>query len=71
MYIGISDDGIGFNPADFESDKTHIGIVSMKERAAILGGQMRIESESGEGALVCLEIPVTFAKEENNASAVN
>jgi len=37
-------------------DKSHIGIISMKERAAILGGRLKIKSEIGEGALVCLEI---------------
>ena len=77
VYIGIGDDGKGFNsPLDrngqiisgISIDKSHIGIISMKERAAILGGNLRIESEIGEGALVCLEIP---AKETNNGSIVN
>jgi len=70
IYIGISDDGKGFNsplddsgniitPANHSGFSTsHIGIISMKERAAILGGRLKIVSENGEGALVCLEIPV-------------
>jgi len=64
IYIGIGDDGKGFNfPLDDNGriisspDKSHIGIISMKERAAILGGQLKIVSEIGEGTLVCLEIP--------------
>ena len=69
IYIGIGDDGKGFiSPLDdsgniiAENDalsfnKSHIGIISMKERAAILGGRLKIVSEIGEGALVCLEIP--------------
>jgi len=64
IYIGIGDDGNGFNPPLDDSgqiktgiDKSHIGIISMKERAAILGGRLKIVSEIGEGALVCLEIP--------------
>ena len=64
VYTGISDDGKGFIPPLDASgqiktgiDKTHIGIISMKERAAILGGRLKIVSEEGEGALVCLEIP--------------
>jgi signal transduction histidine kinase len=62
VYIGIGDDGKGFtSPLDKNGqiisgiDKSHIGIISMKERAAILGGSLRIESEAGEGTLVCLE----------------
>jgi len=64
VYIGIGDDGKGFNsPLDKNGqiissiDKSHIGIIIMKERAAILGGSLKIESEIGEGSLVCLEIP--------------
>jgi len=64
VYVGIDDDGKGFvSPLDGKGwikadiDKSHLGIVSMRERAAILGGTLKIESEPGEGALVCLEIP--------------
>ena len=75
VYIGIGDDGKGFNsPLDNKGqiisgiDKSHIGIISMKERAVILGGSLKIESEIGEGALICLEIP---AKEVSNGSIIN
>jgi len=75
VYIGIGDDGRGFNsPLDKNGqiisgiDKSHIGIIIMKERAAILGGNLKIESEIGEGTLVCLEIP---AKETINGSIIN
>ncbi|WP_461252074.1 sensor histidine kinase [Treponema sp. R8-4-B8] len=57
MYIGISDDGKGF---DAQGDNSHgrLGISGMKKRAAILGGSLTINSISGEGTLVCLEFPV-------------
>ena len=65
VLIGISDDGKGFvSPLDNSGqikpgiDKSHIGIISMKERAAILGGRLNIITEPGEGTLVCLEIPL-------------
>ena len=75
IYIGIGDDGKGFkSPIDVSGqiiagiEKSHIGIISMKERTAILGGRLKIESEFGEGTLVCLEIPV---KEESNGSVAD
>ena len=75
VYIGICDDGKGFiSPLDDSgrirsgADKSHLGIVSMKERAAILGGSLKIESEPGNGALVRLEIPVKGA---GNGSVVD
>jgi len=65
IYIGIDDDGKGFtSPLDDSGqiitsmNKSHIGIISMKERAAILGGRLKIVSEIDEGTLVCLEIPI-------------
>jgi signal transduction histidine kinase len=65
VFTGIGDDGKGFNsPLDKNGqiksgiDKSHIGIISMKERAAILGGCLTIESEIGEGTLVCLEFSI-------------
>ena len=71
VYIGISDDGKGFNsPLDKNGqiigsiDKSHIGIISMKERAVILGGSLKIESEIGEGTLVCLEFTPPRNSEE-------
>jgi signal transduction histidine kinase len=77
VCIGIGDDGKGFkSPLDENGqiksgiDKSHIGIISMKERAAILGGSLRIESEPGEGVLVCLEFAPP-PKEASNGSVVN
>jgi len=75
IYIGISDDGKGFvSPLDDSgkivsgADKSHLGIVSMRERAAILGASLKIESEPGGGALIRLEIP---AKGASNGSVVD
>jgi signal transduction histidine kinase len=81
VCVGIGDDGKGFtSPLDENgqiisgTDKSHIGIISMKERAAILGGSLRIRSEPGEGALVCLVFAppaIPPPKEACNGSAVN
>jgi len=57
--IQIRDDGQGFDteqvmlspPAD------HFGLIGMRERAASVGGTLRIESTSGRGSQVILEIP--------------
>jgi signal transduction histidine kinase len=77
VFVGIGDDGKGFIPPLDKNgqiisgiDKSHIGIISMKERAAILGGNLKIESEPGEGALVCLEF-VPPQKETLDESVVN
>ena len=51
----VADDGIGFDPdRDYAG---HLGLHSMRERAAKLGGQLRIESKRGSGTRVIAEIP--------------
>jgi len=60
LYIGISDDGKGFVPPDEKtpsSNLTALGIRGMRKRAALLGGNLEINSIPGEGTLVRLEIP--------------
>jgi len=63
-YIGISDDGKGFDPSRENSpfrlsaaEPARLGIWSMGKRAEILGGKLTITSEPGEGTLVRLELP--------------
>lgn len=60
LYIGISDDGIGFTSSTPGLDTPHkqLGIRSMEKRAALLGGSLAIKSEKGEGTFVCLELPI-------------
>ena len=49
----IHDDGCGFEPGQLPP--THIGIRSMRERAAEVGAELRIVTAPGEGALIMLD----------------
>jgi PAS domain S-box-containing protein len=60
----VSDDGCGFDvetalraPAAW----THLGLHGMRERAALLGGTVTIESTPGEGTTIYVRIPVMGA----------
>jgi two-component system nitrate/nitrite sensor histidine kinase NarX len=55
-YILIEDDGIGINKQVYGSPGEHIGLTIMRERASRLGGELRIESEPGEGTRIILEL---------------
>jgi len=51
--ILVEDDGVGFTYADKDGKPgEHIGLSIMEERALKLGGEIRIESEPGEGTRV-------------------
>jgi PAS domain S-box-containing protein len=56
ITLEVSDDGIGFDMrGEFPG---HLGLRSMHERAARLGGTFRVESALGRGTRICAQIPV-------------
>jgi PAS domain S-box-containing protein len=60
LILRIEDDGKGFNVRDrLETAFTErrMGIRSMQERVAILGGKMEIDSRQGRGTRVLIEVP--------------
>jgi len=62
-HILIEDDGIGIGKrANGTTPGEHIGLSIMRERAARLGGILRVESEPGEGTRVVLEITQPVAE---------
>jgi signal transduction histidine kinase len=56
--ISIEDDGGGFDIQSTEA-MNGIGLVSMRERAEIIGGQLLISSTEGKGTRITLSIPVS------------
>jgi signal transduction histidine kinase len=57
LALEVSDDGHGFDPGDPELRSRHLGLTSMEERAAELGGRLQISSAPGAGTTVRLELP--------------
>jgi signal transduction histidine kinase len=57
LVLSVADDGIGFDPDDPELRSRRLGLTSMEERAARLGGRLEISSSPGAGAVVRLEVP--------------
>ncbi len=53
ILLSVQDDGNGFDTAD---KKKTLGLIGMKERAAIIGGQLEIESTPGQGTLISVII---------------
>src|SRR5919201_1206495 len=54
--VHVRDDGAGFAGGP-EDDLPHHGLASMRERAQILGGRLRVSSIPGTGTTVQLSIP--------------
>lgn len=53
----VEDDGKGFDPGK-TAPEAGIGLLSMKERVSLLGGELDIVSEAGVGATVRARIPL-------------
>jgi signal transduction histidine kinase/ligand-binding sensor domain-containing protein len=64
LSLTIRDDGVGFDPGTVmnpSASGSSVGLVGMKERVQILGGEFSIESEPGRGTRVVVRIPVEVA----------
>lgn len=60
FHLTVEDDGDGYDPADIASrGEAHVGFHIMRERAARLGAQLRLESRPGGGAQVHLLLPAS------------
>jgi PAS domain S-box-containing protein len=61
VSLVIEDDGRGFDQAAAESGRPRFGLIGMRERAALVGGELQIESAPGRGTTVFLRTPVESA----------
>ena len=58
INIMIEDNGKGFNN---KSTKKGIGLINIKSRIDLLGGQVNIDSKKGRGTIVNIDIPLNFS----------
>jgi len=64
LALVLEDDGIGFNPDDVGRDASRagqapgLGLSGMKERVALLGGTIAVESAPGKGCTIFVQIPL-------------
>ncbi|MGK4904835.1 GAF domain-containing sensor histidine kinase [Streptomyces albus] len=57
VVLTVTDDGTGFDPGAVRSAGRHLGLVSMRDRAAGVGGSLTVHSEPGKGTVVAMEVP--------------
>ena len=60
VRLSLADDGKGFEvDPEFRAYGGHWGLLGMKERAAELGGTLRVHSAPGRGTTVAFRIPIS------------
>jgi len=66
VMLIVEDDGVGFDPkeqARAEGAKG-LGLIGMRERVALVGGSLEIESKPDEGTTIFARVPLRFLEEE-------
>jgi two-component system NarL family sensor kinase len=66
--LTITDDGIGFNKEALTAAKTGIGLTSMKNRAALIGGTFTIDSIINNNTTICVSIAGSMSKTTNSTN---
>lgn len=60
VTLGIEDNGVGFEPADkTQSNGTGLGLFGMRERLALVGGDVQIDSAKGQGTTITAHVPIS------------
>jgi signal transduction histidine kinase len=65
LRITVEDDGQGFDPSAVQENanrEAHLGLLSMQERAELIGADIEIRSAPGQGGRIALRIPLPAPK---------
>lgn len=65
IMLLVEDDGVGFDAASVQGNGATacLGLIGMKERATLLGGDLAVESVPGSGTTIRVRIPLDEDKE--------
>jgi signal transduction histidine kinase len=67
LLLEVEDDGVGFDLAAVEANydqRGSLGMVNLRERAEMVRGLLRIETEEGKGTRITVTIPMTMEAAE-------
>jgi signal transduction histidine kinase len=64
LSVQVTDQGTGFNPDNPLISDTSSGLVGMRERAVLLGGELTIESAPGAGTCLTAKLPLGDTTEQ-------
>jgi signal transduction histidine kinase len=59
LTLRVEDWGRGFDANEMNDGLTHVGLVSIQERAQMLGGTCSIDSQPGKGTVVTVSVPLS------------
>jgi PAS domain S-box-containing protein len=60
LVLSVTDDGVGFAPD--EVPRLHFGLIGMRQRMDLVGGELRVDSRPGHGTTIQAVVPVQHAE---------
>jgi two-component system, chemotaxis family, CheB/CheR fusion protein len=64
VTLVVADDGVGFDQSDRQASQRGAGLIGMRERAALVGASLDIESTPGEGLTIYLRSEIEHTAPE-------
>jgi signal transduction histidine kinase len=62
VIVGITDNGIGFDPVTGGTASGHLGLKGIMERVALIDGKLKINTSPGNGTALLITIPLSGEK---------
>ncbi len=57
VRLSVTDDGVGFDPDSVP--RGHLGLIGMRQRIELVGGELRVESRAGHGTTIEARVPAS------------
>jgi signal transduction histidine kinase len=67
LRLLVRDNGVGFDVESRQGQRVGLGLIGIKERAALVGGRARIISSSGKGTAIEVSLPLTLRGEHRES----
>ncbi|MGB7539287.1 MAG: ATP-binding protein [Anaerolineales bacterium] len=71
LFLEVADDGVGFDLAEVEkhyTERSSLGLVNLRERAELAGGNLQILSAAGKGTRVQVRIPLQLSSSDEKSA---
>jgi len=67
VSLAVIDDGAGFEPD--EVPRGHLGLIGMRQRVELVGGDLNVESQPAHGTTIAASVPVEDGHRPNDVGA--
>ena len=70
LVLTVADNGRGITDREL-ADRTSLGLLGMRERALLLGGEVSIVGRPGEGTTVAMRVPMRQRSTETTSESLS